>query len=144
MTIIPGELTPILQPLNVLIIKLFKDHLLEEWGKWLASGEGAVTKAGNFRRLSLEKVAEWVMTAWNKIYIEIIKKSFKKYGISNALDGTEDGMLWQEPESQELEERGIDDEESIDDPHDNILTNEQMRQLFEESDEEDLYGLNKL
>ena len=66
------------------------------------------------------------MTAWNKIDIEIIKKSFKKCGISNALDGTEDDMLWQEPESQELEKRGIDDEESIDDPHDDILTDEQM------------------
>ena len=78
----------------------------------------------------MEKVAEWMITAWNKIDIEIIKKSFKgkgsvpsralliphflklfliismsilfqavkksfkKCGISNALDGTEDDMLW--------------------------------------------------
>ena len=79
------------------------------------------------------------MTAWNRIDIEIIKKNFK-CEISNALDETEDDMLWQEPESQELEERGIDDEESIDKPLDDILTDEQMHQLFEESDEENLYG----
>ena len=80
------------------------------------------------------------MTAWNKVDIKIIKKSFKKCGISNALNGTENDMLWQKPESQKLEKRGIDEEESIDNPHDDILTDEQMCQLFEESYEEDLYG----
>ena len=35
---------------------------------------------------------------------------------------------------------GIDDEEFIDDSRDDILTDEQMHQLFEVFDEEDLYG----
>ena len=83
LTAVPGRLTSILQPLDVSNNKPFKDHLHEECGKWLASGEAAVTKVGNLKRPSLQKIAEWVMTAWNKIDIEIIKKNFKKGGISN-------------------------------------------------------------
>jgi hypothetical protein len=34
------------------------------------------------------------MTAWQHISPEVILKGFKKHYISNALDKTDDGMLW--------------------------------------------------
>jgi len=37
-----------------------------------------------------------VKKAWDSIDPAIITKSFKKYSISNYLDGTEDDVLWDE------------------------------------------------
>ena len=39
------------------------------------------------------------MKAWNEIDTAIIIKAFKKCGISNALDGSEDDILYQDDES---------------------------------------------
>jgi hypothetical protein len=36
----------------------------------------------------------WIITAWQCISSEVILKAFKEYCITNAMDGTEDGMLW--------------------------------------------------
>jgi len=37
----------------------------------------------------------WVSAAWKAIPESIIVGSFKKCCISNALDGSEDGILWE-------------------------------------------------
>ena len=36
---------------------------------------------------------KWVKQAWDLVTPEIIAKSFKKCGISNAMDGTEDDLF---------------------------------------------------
>ena len=41
-------------------------------------------------------VVQWVKEAWADISSDMIVRSFKKCGISNAMDGTEDNMLWEE------------------------------------------------
>ena len=43
----------------------------------------------------------WVKEAWESLTSEIIVRSFKKTGISNMLDGTEDDDLWQLSNSDE-------------------------------------------
>ena len=139
LAVIPGGLTSVLQPLDVSVNKPFKDHLRGLWGQWLASGQAALTNAGNLKRPSLVTVAEWVKTAWNEISIDTIQHSFKKCGIANAMDGTEDDILWQEPADQGSEAEASDED---DDPHDDMLTQEQALQLFAESDEEDFYGFH--
>ena len=42
------------------------------------------------------EVAQWVLTAWKAILESIIVRSFKKCCISNALDGSEDDILWED------------------------------------------------
>ncbi|KAL5009108.1 hypothetical protein ScPMuIL_014689, partial [Solemya velum] len=42
------------------------------------------------------KGSSWVKNAWDSIKPEMVVKSFKKCGISNAMDGTEDDMLYDE------------------------------------------------
>jgi hypothetical protein len=36
----------------------------------------------------------WIIEAWQCISPEVFLKGFKKCCISNVMDGTEDGMLW--------------------------------------------------
>ena len=45
--------------------------------------------------------------------VDLITRSFKSYGINNALDGTEDDLVWDDDEEEEAE----DEEE----PSDNEL-----------------------
>jgi hypothetical protein len=35
----------------------------------------------------------WIITAWHSISTEVILKGFKKYCISNAMDGTDDDTV---------------------------------------------------
>jgi hypothetical protein len=36
----------------------------------------------------------WIITAWQRVSPEVTVKGFKKCCISNAVDGTNDDMLW--------------------------------------------------
>jgi hypothetical protein len=40
----------------------------------------------------------WIITAWQCISSDVILKGFKKCCISSAVDGTEDGTLWNDSE----------------------------------------------
>ncbi|GBB96818.1 hypothetical protein RclHR1_02840015 [Rhizophagus clarus] len=73
LAVIPGGLTSICQPLDVAINKPFKDNLRREC-----------------------EVCGWVKRSWNNVSEEIIIRAFKKCGISNALDGTEDDEIYKE------------------------------------------------
>jgi hypothetical protein len=44
---------------------------------------------------------EWVKNSWQRVKSENIVKSSKKCGISNALDGIEDGILYEESGASE-------------------------------------------
>ena len=63
------------------------------------STDHALTRAGQLKKPSVTLWCEWIVKAWNEIDSAIIIKSFKKCGISNALDGSEDDMLYQDDES---------------------------------------------
>ena len=61
----------------------------------------------------------------------MVKRSFKKCCISNALDSTEDDILWQES-SESASEADSDGEDIFDDN----LTREEVEELFGESEDE--------
>ena len=63
---------------------------------------------------------------------EMVECSFKKCGISNALDGTEDDLVWEEEEDSSQVE-----EEPDCDVYDDRITPEQWQELFGESDDEE-------
>ena len=94
--VIPGGLTSQLQPLDVCINKPFKGFVREEWGKWMAAGNHDVTPTGRIKRPSITQVCEWVKTSWDAVKEEVVVRSFKKCGISNAMDGTEDEFLYED------------------------------------------------
>ena len=88
--VIPGGLTSLVQPLDVCLNKPFKDRLREKWMTWMMSGEKTFTPGGQLRAASLVTVCQWVKESWQELSKEMVEHSFKKCGISNALDGTED------------------------------------------------------
>ena len=65
----------------------------------------------------------------------MVERSFKKCGISIALDGTEDDLVWEEEEDSSQ----VEEEPDCDVYHDRI-TPEQWQELFGESDDEEFHG----
>ena len=47
-------------------------------------------------RTAPSEVVQWVLPAWKAIPESIIVRYFKKCCISNALDGSEDDILWED------------------------------------------------
>ena len=134
--VIPGGLTSLVQPLDFCLNKPFKDCLREKWTQWMINGEKTFTPAGNMRAVSLTTVCEWVKDTWQNIPSEMVVRSFKKCGISNAMDGTEDDMLWEDGEIARVDDN---DEAVVEEPdiYDDRLTAEQHLELFGESDDEE-------
>ena len=56
-------------------------------------GEKTKTAGGNVRAPSMDIYLEWIVNAWSSLSNEIITKSFKVCGISNAIDGSEDDQI---------------------------------------------------
>ena len=129
--VIPGGLTSLLQPLEP-----FKDYIRQCWNKWMTSGLHTITPAGNMRAASLSTVCEWVLKAWNEVRTESVIKSFKKCSISNAMDGTEDDLLWEEEEETATAQNDDDEAEG---PYDNMITAEEWDELFGQTDDEEGY-----
>ncbi len=48
-------------------------------------------------------MCSWIIQSWTFITSDIISKSFKKTGISNALDGSEDDILWNDGDSSDTD-----------------------------------------
>ena len=130
--VIPGGLTSLVQPLDVCLNKPFKDRLREKWMTWMMSGEKTFTPGGQLRAASLVTVCQWVKESWQKLSKEMVERSFKKCGISNAVDGTEDDLVWEEEEDSSQVE-----EEPDCNVYDDRITPEQWQELFGESDDEE-------
>ena len=109
-----------------------KDRLREKWMTWMMSGEKTFTPGGQLRAASLVTVCQWVKESWQELSKEMVERSFKKCGISNALDGTEDDLVWEEEEDSSQVE-----EEPDCDVYDDRITPEQWQELFGESDDEE-------
>ena len=83
-------------------------------------------------RAALVTVCQWVKESWQELSKEMVERSFKKCGISNALDGTEDDLVWEEEEDSSQVE-----EEPDCDVYDDRITPKQWQELFGESDDEE-------
>uniref|UniRef100_A0A5S6QHM3 DDE-1 domain-containing protein n=1 Tax=Trichuris muris TaxID=70415 RepID=A0A5S6QHM3_TRIMR len=98
--VIPGGLTSIFQPLDVSLHKPLKDHVRQEWNKWMLNGQKSYTVGGFMRAPSLELLCQFVVNAWDK-----------------------DDILWANNEQEEDNQASSETdecEEGIDCEHDSI------------------------
>ena len=130
--VIPGGLTNIVQPLDVSLNKPFKDRMREKWLNWMTDGEKSVPAGGNVRAASTATVTNWVKASWTSLDESMVVKSFKKCGISNAMDGSEDDALWEDGDIETPEDNAIEDED--DDVYDDRVSHDQWNDLFGDSD----------
>ena len=101
--VIPGGLTFVLQPLDKCLKEPFKDSIPSKYLAWMINGPFEYTPSGKKKPPTRNLVLQWVHEAWQEIPAEMVMKSFKTCGISNALDGTEDDELYAE-EGQEIDD----------------------------------------
>src|SRR6218665_1265677 len=135
MAVIPGGLTSVLQPLDVCLNKPFKDRLRKMWLEWMTSGSATLTKGGNLQKPDITVVVSWAKQAWDSIPEDMVRKSFLKCGISNAMDGSEDDALYEDVDhsTPRSETDELDDNDNY--TTDAELTPEQIDELFNESDD---------
>ena len=119
-----------LHPLDVCLNKPFKDRVRQMWSDWICSDAVKTTKSGLPQRPDITLVSRWVKDAWDSIPTTMIQKSFRKCGISNALDGTEDDAIYDDEENDQ------DQEEDSDDVYIDTakLTPNEICELFESDD----------
>ena len=86
LAVIPGGLTPILQPLDDALNKPFKDGVRKRWKEWITDGIHEFTASSSQKKPSEELIISWIAAAWNDIPAEMVESSFLKCGITNNLD----------------------------------------------------------
>jgi hypothetical protein len=111
----PGGMTSQLQVLDVVINKPFKDHLRQLYNDWRLEGNHALTPGGKLKKPSVTMLGDWILTAWGRISSKSILAGFKKCCICNALDGTEDDILWQYVEDDSVCEDDGDEQSDRED-----------------------------
>ena len=99
LAVIPGGSTSQLQPLHVSVNKPFKGFMHEEWAKRIEAQTHHVKPAGRVKQPPISNVCEWVKNSWQRVKSGTTVKSFKKCGIINALDGSEDDILYEESDA---------------------------------------------
>lgn len=133
LAVIPGGLTSVLQPLDVCLNKPFKDRVRKMWHEWMSSGQARLTKGGNLMKPDIELIATWVRDAWEEIPEDMVQRAFKKCGISNAMDGSEDSALF-ENDSSDGDDCELSDDDNV---YADNLTPANAEALFGHTDDEE-------
>ena len=63
---------------------------------WLLHSGCALIPTGKLQKPSIALFGEWILKAWAQISSDSIVAGFKKCCITNALDGSEDDILWRD------------------------------------------------
>ncbi|XP_062829050.1 pogo transposable element with KRAB domain isoform X2 [Anolis carolinensis] len=133
LAVVPGGLTSVLQPLDVCLNKAFKDRLRKMWHEWMSSGQGRLKKVGNVMKPDIKLIANWVRDAWEEIPEDMVQHAFRKCGISNSMDDSEESALY-ENNSSDGDDCEISDDDNV---YADNLTAATAETLFGHTDEEE-------
>ena len=112
--VILGGFASKFQLLRVSINKPFKvySYMREEWNKWMMDEtQHEFTSKGGLIRPAIKQACQWIKQSWSRVREVNIVKSLKKCGISNALDGKEDHIIYKE-DNDDDEEKEEEEEKS--------------------------------
>lgn len=118
LSVIPGGLTPLLQPADVVWNRPFKAAMKEKWLNWLQGGDVEFTRTGKRRSASYLTVAVWVKESWDQVSEDLVRDSFVKCGlVGHQEEGTlhshlRDTMAKGAPCFADAEATGLTDTES--------------------------------
>uniref|UniRef100_A0A914ELT7 DDE-1 domain-containing protein n=1 Tax=Acrobeloides nanus TaxID=290746 RepID=A0A914ELT7_9BILA len=92
-SLVPGGCTKFIQAADVCWNAPFKAKIRQLYDDWMMHGEKEVTKGGNPKPAPMAEYLQWIVDAWDSLPKELISKSFKSCGITNATDGSEDDEI---------------------------------------------------
>jgi len=87
--------------------------LRQQYLTWILDPARELTETGKIKRAASSEVAWWVSAAGKAIPESIIFRSFKKCCISNALDGSEDDILWEDDGEEKDDSDWVTDNDSV-------------------------------
>src|SRR5947207_12561733 len=89
------------------------------------------TPSGRIKKPSYSLVANWIKDSWDAIDLNMIKRSFKCYGISNDINGLEDDLIFDlsKLENVNNRNRGVEEE------NENNITDEKESESEELEDD---------
>jgi hypothetical protein len=87
-----------LQALDVVVNTLFKDYLKQLYSERLLTGDDALSQTKRIKKPIMTLHCQWIIMSWQRSSSEVILKGFKKCCISDAVDGTDNDMLWNDSE----------------------------------------------
>ena len=77
--IVPGGCTRAVQTCDVMWNAPLKAYLKESWNEWMREGLKSYTKSSKMRSMSKMQICDSIVSAWNKISPDMIKKSFEMF-----------------------------------------------------------------
>ena len=81
--VIPGGLTGLLQPADVMWFRPLKIQLSQSIRMWKQEGPFERTRNGSVRPPAAAQIAEWFAAAWSTVDSECIRKSFQVAFLGN-------------------------------------------------------------
>lgn len=87
LVVVPGAITSDCSPFDVSVNKPFKEHMRQEYEKWIRCPEQKKTPMGRLHKASPATIAPWSSGAWKRVRAEVVENSFKKCCITNRRDG---------------------------------------------------------
>jgi len=107
------------------------------YNEWMNEAIKEYTPSGRIKKPSYSLITNWVKDSWDAIDPNMIKRSFKCYGISNDINGLEDDLIFDlsKLENVNNRNRGVEEENE-----NNITDGEESES---EESEDDYYERNE-
>jgi len=99
--------------MDVSINKPFKGSLSQQYLTWIADPASELTETAKIKSAASSEVARLVSAAWKANPESIIVRCFNKCCISNALDGSEDDILWEDDSEDKDDSDWVTDNDSV-------------------------------
>ena len=84
LAIIPGGMTPLLQPLDACINRVFKCEYIKRWHKFMTDSMDEFEKTGVKPKLTYAHIIGWVSEISREIKRKLVKESFDYCGLTTA------------------------------------------------------------